>query len=68
MEAQFSLQAVLVRVGFHHGRVGAPGSNKDEFNAAMDAFVVGEGKLFATNDLISKGRELFPLFRNNMEV
>lgn len=42
--------------------VGAPESNKDEFKAAMDAFVVGEGRLFATNDLISKGRELFPLF------
>jgi uncharacterized protein (DUF169 family)/NAD-dependent dihydropyrimidine dehydrogenase PreA subunit len=42
--------------------VGAPKATKDEFKAAMDAFVVGEGKLLATNDLISKGREVFPLF------
>ena len=42
--------------------IGSPKASKDEFKAAMDAFVVGEGKLLATNDLISKGREFFPLF------
>jgi len=42
--------------------VGAPRSNNEEFKAAMDAFVVGEGRLFETVELISKGRELFPLF------
>jgi len=42
--------------------VGAPQSDTEEFKAAMDAFVVGEGKLFISNELISRGREFFPLF------
>lgn len=42
--------------------IGAPGSNSEEFKAAMDAFVIGEGKLFETVEFISKGREFFPLF------
>ena len=42
--------------------IGTPQSDSEEFKAAMDAFVVGEGKLFISNEFISKGREFFPLF------
>lgn len=42
--------------------IGTPKATKEEFTTVINEIVVGEGKLYATNDLLSKGREEFPQF------
>jgi uncharacterized protein (DUF169 family) len=42
--------------------VGSLKATKEEFTTVINEIVIGEGKLYATNDLLSKGREVFPLF------
>ncbi len=42
--------------------IGTLKSNKEEFNMVMDALIIGEGKLMATHDLLSKANLEFPRF------
>jgi len=42
--------------------IGSLRATKEEFTTVINEIVVGEGKLYATNNLLSKGREAFPLF------
>ena len=42
--------------------IGSKRTSKEVFDSVIDGIVVGEGKLLATRDLLSKGRNVFPLF------
>lgn len=38
-------------------------TTKEEFATAINSMVIGEGNLYATKDLLAKGREVFPPYR-----
>jgi uncharacterized protein (DUF169 family) len=42
--------------------IGAIKATKEEFETALNAQVLGEGNLYASKDVMPKGRSLFPLF------
>jgi uncharacterized protein (DUF169 family) len=43
--------------------IGSRGTGKDEFCTVVEAFVVGEGKSYASVDVWPEGRRFFPRFR-----
>jgi len=42
--------------------IGASRTTREEFDTVINGIVVGEGNLYATKDLLAKGRDNFPLF------
>ncbi len=42
--------------------IGGIKANKEEFEAALNGQVIGEGNLFARKDLLAKGRSIFPQY------
>lgn len=44
--------------------IGSNKASKEEFDTVINSIVIGEGKLYATRDLMSKGRDSYPLFPN----
>jgi uncharacterized protein (DUF169 family) len=42
--------------------IGSGRSAREEFDTVINTIVVGEGNLYATKDLLAKGRASFPLF------
>jgi len=41
----------------------APKNSKENFSTVINGIVVGEGNLYATIDLLAKGRDVFPRFK-----
>jgi uncharacterized protein (DUF169 family)/NAD-dependent dihydropyrimidine dehydrogenase PreA subunit len=42
--------------------IGSGKFTKEQFDTVLNSIVIGEGNIYATKDLLSKGREAFPLF------
>lgn len=42
--------------------IGSKRTSKEVFDSVINGIVVGEGNLYATRDLLAKGRNMFPLF------
>ena len=42
--------------------IGSAKFAREDFDSVLNSIVIGEGNVYATKDLLSKGREAFPLF------